>query len=106
MSKARRIYVSILDDTSFPEFVKSRDAVGTARKAAAAGKDWESFDLLARALERAGNLGEAARTETEVLALLPPAKPGRPEPENRRNLEERLARMSAGSAQRSAPKGK
>ncbi|HEY6342365.1 MAG TPA: protein kinase [Bryobacteraceae bacterium] len=91
-------YVSILDDTLFPEFVKSRNVVETARKAAAAGKDWETLDLLARALERAGNLGEAAETETKALNLLPPAKPGRPKPENRKNLEESLARMSVGSA--------
>jgi eukaryotic-like serine/threonine-protein kinase len=97
-------YVSILDDTPFSEFVKSRDLVGTARRAAAASKDWENFDLLARALERAGNLGEAAKTEREALALLPPVKPGRPEPENRKNLEERLARMSTGAG--SAPPGK
>jgi eukaryotic-like serine/threonine-protein kinase len=90
-------YVSILDDTPFSEFVKSRDVVRTARKAVAALRDWENLDLLACALERAGNLDEAVKTETEALNQLPPVKPGRPEPENRKNLEEHLARMSAAS---------
>jgi tetratricopeptide (TPR) repeat protein len=92
-------YIGILDDTPFAELTRPDDRVPAAQRYVEIVRDSESLDLLARALERDGRSAEAAKVEAEALAMLPPAKPGRPIPENRRMLEARLKRMTAASAQ-------
>jgi tetratricopeptide (TPR) repeat protein len=92
-------YIGILDDTPFAELARRDEPVAAAQRYVEIVRDSESLDLLARALERDGRSAEAAKVEVEALAMVPPAKPGRPVPENRRMLEARLKRMTAASAQ-------
>jgi serine/threonine protein kinase len=94
-------YVALLDDTPFPEFTNKDDAVAVARRylAFTKGKDSESLDLLARALERQGNLTEAVTTERRALDLLPPSHEGRQKAESREKIEASLARMQTTALQ-------
>jgi eukaryotic-like serine/threonine-protein kinase len=89
-------YLAIANNTPFRDLVNNADAVALARKGVAMthGQDSETLDLLAKALERAGNREEAIATEKKALALLPPAQPGKAVMEPRRTLEETLASMT------------
>jgi tetratricopeptide (TPR) repeat protein len=91
-------FVEVLDSTPFLEFTRRDDAISWAQRYVEIVRDTESLDLLARALERDGKATEAAKIEAEALAMLPPAKPRRPIPQNRRKVEARLDRMMAASA--------
>jgi tetratricopeptide (TPR) repeat protein len=95
-------YLSLLDETPFPELTTGEDAVALARHAVemTGKKDSETLDLLARALKRAGNFEEAAETEKQALALLPPAQSGRPVPETRQKLQATLDAIQTASASR------
>jgi len=88
-------YLAILDNTPFRDLVVSAEAVRLAKKGVAMtrGQDSETLDLLAKALEGAGNREDAMATEKRALALLPPAQPGKPIMEPRRALEATLASM-------------
>jgi tetratricopeptide (TPR) repeat protein len=88
-------YVRLLDESPFEEFTTVGNTVAVARKAVEVSRDYETLDLLARALERNGNLREAETTEREALTRLPALREGHPKPENRRDREAALARMQA-----------
>jgi tetratricopeptide (TPR) repeat protein len=91
-------YVALLDDTPFKEFAQTEDAVAVARKAVAITKDSETLDLLARALQRAGNFKDAVEAELQAIALLPPAQKGRPVSETRQTLESALVAMQTAAS--------
>jgi serine/threonine protein kinase len=88
-------YLAILNNTPFRDLAQGEDAVALARKGVAItkGQDSETLDLLAKALQWAGNREEAIATEKRALALLPPAQPNKPTTEPRRVLEVTLASM-------------
>jgi hypothetical protein len=69
-------YVELLDDTPLSEIPKEDDPVTAAKQYVQISKSSESLDLLARALERGGNLTDAAAYEQQALDLLPPWQEG------------------------------
>ncbi len=91
-------FVAILTTTPFAEFLRPEEAISAARKAVeiTASADPESLDLLARAYAQAGQRTEAIAAEQKAIALLPPARAGKPKPETRTKLETALANFQSG----------
>jgi tetratricopeptide (TPR) repeat protein len=97
-------YVLLLVSTPFREHRDDAAALRFARRAVeiTSRKDAESLDLLARALDRSGDHGQAVATEREALALIPAPRPGLPDSEARMAMEANLRRFQAQASAKAA----
>jgi non-specific serine/threonine protein kinase/serine/threonine-protein kinase len=99
-------YVTLLVKTPFPELRSPGEALASALTAVSRDRNPETLDLLARAYSQDGKISDAIATERAGLALLPPAIPAHPMPENRGDMEAFLSALQTTGIERERHTGK